>query len=97
MKLFPNMFLTLMAEGFLLAAATQSPAAPLSDLKTFGTAGKQLTLLTTGQESELFHYSGRGCLTHMWFGGNFKNYGQTRIRIYVDGETNASIDMQMFL
>lgn len=91
------MFLTLMAEGFLLAAATQSPAAPLSDLKTFGTAGKQLTLLTTGQESELFHYSGRGCLTHMWFGGNFKNYGQTRIRIYVDGETNASIDMQMFL
>lgn len=81
----------------LVVFATPSSAGPLDDLKTFGTAGKQLTLLTTGQESELFHYAAKGCLTHMWFGGNFKNYGQTRIRIYVDGETNASIDMQIFL
>ncbi len=87
----------LAAGAFLLAFATHSPAQSLSDLKTFGTAGKQQTQLTTGQESELFHYSGKGCLTHMWFGGSFKNYGETRIRIYVDGETNASIDMEMFL
>jgi len=97
MKHFPSTFLSLVAGIFLVLGAISTPAAPLSDLKTFGTAGKQLTLLTTGQESELFHYDGKGCLTHMWFGGNFKNYGQTRIRIYVDGETNASIDMQMFL
>ena len=97
MKLFSIAILALVAGGVWLAFPTSSPAAPLSDLKTFGTAGKQLTLLTTGQESELFHHAGRGCLTHMWFGGNFQNYGETRIRIYVDGETNASIDMQMFL
>ncbi len=97
MKSLPNKLSALAAGIFLLAFATPSPAAPLSGLKTFGTAGKQLTLLTTGREAELFHYAGRGCLTHMWFGGNFKNYGQTRIRIYVDGETNASIDMQLFL
>jgi len=29
----------------------------------------------------------------MWFGGDFKNYGLTRIRVYVDGEPRASIDM----
>ncbi len=97
MKLSPNTWLALIAGACLVLDAIPAPAAPLSDLKTFGTAGKQLTLLTTGQESELFHYDGKGCLTHMWFGGNFKNYGETRIRIYVDGETNASIDMQMFL
>lgn len=89
--------MALVAGMVVLAFTTSSPAAPLEDLKTFGTAGKQLTLLTTGQESELFHHDGKGCLTHMWFGGNFKNYGQTRIRIYVDGETNASIDMELFL
>jgi hypothetical protein len=33
----------------------------------------------------------------MWFGGNFKDYEKTRIRIYVDGETNASIDMELLL
>jgi len=33
----------------------------------------------------------------MWFGGAFKEVAQTRIRIYVDGETNASIDMELYL
>ncbi len=90
-------FLAFSVGAFLLATAAVSQAQSLADLKTFGTAGKQQTQLTTGEESELFHYSGNGCLTHMWFGGSFKNYGETRIRVYVDGETNASIDMQMFL
>ncbi len=97
MKSLHSMFLALVGGTFALAAAAQTQAAPLEDLKTFGTAGKQLTLLTTGQESELFDYAGKGCLTHMWFGGSFKNYGETSIRIYVDGETNAAIDMQLFL
>jgi hypothetical protein len=33
----------------------------------------------------------------MWFGGGWKNCEKTRIRIYVDGETTASIDMELYL
>ena len=69
----------------------------LENLKTFGTMGKEVRILSKGQEAELFHYEGKGCLTHMWFGGSFPNYGKTRIRIYVDGEKTASIDMELML
>jgi hypothetical protein len=31
----------------------------------------------------------------MWFGGDFPGYVRTRLRIYVDGETQPSIDMEM--
>ena len=75
--------------------ALRSP--DITSLKTFGTIGKELTFLRTDQEAELFIYTGMGCLTHMWFGGNFREYEYTRIRIYVDGEEDASIDMEMFL
>jgi hypothetical protein len=64
---------------------------------TFGTAGKEKTVLKGGVEAELFHYTGKGFLTHMWFGGDFKNYGLTRIRVYVDGEREASIDMELMM
>ncbi len=33
----------------------------------------------------------------MWFGGKWENYERMRIRVYVDGETTASIDMELFL
>ena len=33
----------------------------------------------------------------MWFGGGWKGCDKTRIRIYVDGETSASIDMELYL
>src|SRR5579871_1867393 len=37
-------------------------------------------------------------MTHMWFGGDFGDKSpQTRIRVYVDGETEPSIDMELFL
>jgi hypothetical protein len=64
------------------------------NLETFGTAGKEMRPLGAG-EGVLFQYNGHGCLTHMWFGGNFPDYGLTRIRVYVDGEKTASIDMQI--
>jgi hypothetical protein len=67
------------------------------ELKTFGTSGKQQHVLQKGVEAELFRYEGRGALTHMWFGGGFQTLGQTRLRIYVDGEATASIDMQLYL
>ena len=64
---------------------------------TFGTMGKAVYPLSGGRAAELFAHHGRGCLTHMWFGGNWEDYGKLRIRIYVDGETTASIDMELHL
>ena len=65
--------------------------------KTFGTAGKELQVLKGGAEAELFRYAGKGFLTHMWFGGDFHNFGLTRIRVYVDDEQRASIDMEIMM
>jgi hypothetical protein len=79
------------------AQATEDPGIVASHFKPFGTIGKELRPLAPGKEAELFKHTGRGCLTHMWFGGNFPNYGQTRIRVYVDGEEEASIDMALHL
>ncbi len=47
--------------------------------------------------AELLRHTGRGCLTHMWFGGDWPGYERTRIRIYVDGQREPSIDMQLGL
>ena len=66
-------------------------------LQTFSTMGKEVAPLRRDKEAELSRHEGKGCLTHMWFGGAFKEVAQTRIRIYVDGETNASIDMELYL
>jgi hypothetical protein len=78
-------------------ATMRCPAGSLSELKTFGAAGKQVSVLNHDREVQLFRHAGKGCLTHMWFGGSFKDYDQTRIRIYVDGENDPSIDMELFL
>jgi hypothetical protein len=80
-----------------LSATTVLGEIDVSTLKTFGTMGKQVKVLGGGQEAELFAHEGKGCLTQMWFGGSFKGYERTRIRVYVDGERQASIDMEMFL
>lgn len=68
----------------------------VADLKTFGTAGKE-GMLYPDHEAVLFQYEGAGCLTQMWFGGDWPGYDRTRIRFYVDGEAKASIDMELFL
>jgi len=76
---------------------TSGAAAPLGGLTTFGTMGKAVYPLEGGREAELFHHAGRGCLTHMWFGGSWEGYGRLRLRVYVDGEADASIDMELHL
>ena len=86
----------------LLSAAAELPSVQpagvdLTQLKTFGTMGKEVKPLSVGQEAELFRYEGRGCLTHMWFGGGWKGCEKTRLRIYVDGEQQAAIDMELYL
>lgn len=88
--------------GSLLArpagAADPGPdASGVTGLKTFCESGKEVRVLGGGKEAELLHHDGRGCLTHMWFGGQFAGYEKTRIRVYVDGEEKASIDMEMGL
>lgn len=87
---------TLLMDGLPLAAQTPVITADPT-LKTFGTMGKEVTPLRRDRETELFRHEGKGCLTHMWFGGGWKDCDKTRLRIYVDGETNASIDMELFL
>ncbi len=81
----------------LSSLAAQSVDADMTKARTFGTAGKQVSLLNAEKEAVLFRHEGRGCLTHMWFGGSFKGYERTRIRIYVDDEKKPSIDMELFL
>ncbi len=71
--------------------------ADVAKLKTFGTMGKEVRALKGGTEAELFRHEGKGCLTHMWFGGGWKNCDKTRLRVYVDGEPTASIDMELYL
>jgi len=66
-------------------------------MQSFGTSGKAVYPLAESKETELYSHSGKGCLTHMWFGGNWEGYGKLRIRIYVDHETEASIDMEMYM
>jgi hypothetical protein len=66
-------------------------------LTSFGASGKEIQPFAGGGETEVFAHQGHGCLTHMWFGGDFPDYGRTRIRVYVDGETTASIDMELML
>ncbi len=68
-----------------------------TDLKTFGSVGKELAILEKDKETVLLFHKGKGTLTHMWFGGSFEGYEQTVIKVYVDGEVVASIDMELFL
>lgn len=65
--------------------------------RTFGTSGKAVYPLKDGVEAVLYEYEGNGCLTHMWFGGNWKDYEKLIIRIYIDREEVPSIEMGLFM
>jgi hypothetical protein len=69
----------------------------LASLKTFSSIGKGSPALDGFAEAELLRHEGRGCLTHMWFGGDWPGYEKTRLRVYVDGEKIPSIDMELGL
>ena len=86
-----------LALGVLLSGGLQAQTALVPSLKTFCTSGKQLNPLSADKEADLFSHEGKGCLTHMWFGGQFKDAAYTHIRVYVDGEATASIDMELFM
>ncbi len=83
--------------GFAGIACVDVGAADATKLKTFGTVGKGESVLKADRETVLYEHQGQGCLTHFWFGGNFKGVENTRIRYYVDGEKTPSIDMDLYL
>lgn len=85
----------LVLAGVLLGAAIASVAS--GSVSTFSEVGKERTVLNNYVEAELLNHKGKGCLTHMWFGGDWPGYEKTRIRIYVDGEKTPSIDMEVGL
>ena len=79
-----------------LFACGKAMGEELADLSPIGAIGKGQRVLGGG-EAVLFEHDGKGCLTHFWFGGNFKDVENTRIRYYVDGEKTPSIDMQLYM
>jgi len=81
----------------LVSALSNATSIPAENLATFGTSVKEVRVLSGGKEAELFAHDGRGCLTHVWFGGDWPGWDRTRIRYYVDGEEKPSIDMELFL
>jgi hypothetical protein len=81
----------------LVMATPRSSGAEPENLAPIGTMGKGQRVLKGGVEAVLFEHQGAGCLTHFWFGGNFKGVEDTRIRYYVDGEEVPSIDMNLYM
>lgn len=77
--------------------ASVTPTVDVASLRTFCVSGKERGVLNGYGEAEILRQSGRGCLTHMWFGGDWPGYERTRIRVYVDGAAEPSIDMELGL
>ena len=90
------LFLAAMAAVLALQPSVYG-ADKVPGMKTFSSVGKGQPVLNGYKEAELLRHEGKGCLTHMWFGGDWRGYEKTRIRVYVDGEETASIDMELGL
>jgi hypothetical protein len=92
-----NVQMTIVVVSFSIASTRVACADDLTALKTFSSIGKGSSALDGYLEAELLRHEGKGCLTHMWFGGDWQGYEKTRIRVYLDGETTPSIDMELGL
>ena len=68
-----------------------------AELRPIDTMGKGERAFQGDEEAVLFEHQGAGCLTHFWFGGNFKGVEDTRIRYYVDDEETPSINMDLYM
>lgn len=95
--LFTVALLTVLNTQIFGQGAMSGKKNAIDKLKTFSYTGKELSILTKDRETVLMEHKGKGAITHIWFGGSFKGYEQTRVMIYVDGETTPSIDMELFL
>jgi hypothetical protein len=92
------MRLRLLAALSLLAAAA-ARGVDVRGVQTFGVAHKGMQL--GAQETALFNRSGAGAgsVTSMWFTGDldWAAFGLTRVRVYVDGETDPSVSFQLLM
>jgi len=81
----------------LFAIAIVNASVPIkNNMRTIGTAIKNGDL--GHNEQTFFQYSGDpGVITEMWFTGGGDDYADTRIRIYIDGEAQPSLDFNLFL
>ena len=82
---------------FLLPSIVLCYVPVQSDMKSFSSAIKD-GVAVGGQEKVLYkHETGPGVITEQWFTGIGVMDQDARIRIYIDGETVASLDFQLFL
>lgn len=97
MKLFHSFIPCRIACILLALSSAASFADETAELQPIGTMGKGERAFQGDEEAVLYEHQGAGCLTHFWFGGNFKGVEDTRIRYYVDGEETPSIDMDLYM
>ena len=68
-----------------------------ADMKSFSSAIKDGEIIG-GQEKVMYeHETGPGVVTEQWFTGTNVMDQDARIRIYIDGESVASLDFQLYL
>ena len=103
-RAFARSFASLsLASTALSNASAEAPHSATTSAKGFGHpstfthVGKEERPFAAAPEGGLADQEGHGYLDHMWFGGDFANYTRVRLRIYVDHEPTASIDMELGL
>jgi hypothetical protein len=67
------------------------------NMKSFSSAIKNGILVNNEEKILYERTSGPGVITEQWFTGKGVMDEDARIRIYIDGETNASLDFMLFL
>ncbi len=62
------------------------------EVSTFSSVGKEKLVLNGYAEAELMLHKGKGCLTHMWFGGDWKDisYLEAMMRAYINGSAEPT-------
>ncbi|XP_019852024.1 PREDICTED: uncharacterized protein LOC109581954 isoform X2 [Amphimedon queenslandica] len=88
-----HLLLLLLLVGGVFSAVPVTP-----DMKTFSSAIKGGSLPANTEKTLYEHSTGQaGVITEQWFTGGGAMNEDTRIRIYIDGETTASIDFMLLL
>uniref|UniRef100_A0A1X7UWK7 Uncharacterized protein n=1 Tax=Amphimedon queenslandica TaxID=400682 RepID=A0A1X7UWK7_AMPQE len=83
---------------FLLVGGVFSAVPVTPDMKSFSSAIKGGHLAANTEKTLYEHSTGQaGVITEQWFTGKGVMNEDARIRIYIDGETTASIDFMLLL
>ncbi|XP_062503637.1 uncharacterized protein LOC134180488 [Corticium candelabrum] len=81
----------------MLLAAAWGYVQVTPNMKSFSSAIKGGSLASNKEKILYSRSTGPGVITEQWFTGREAMNEDTRIRIYIDGETEASLDFQLFL